>query len=74
MENYAVEVVGQIGKGEFRIRPGKANGTDEQTIAHFLMRKDMLCLSTNRRLLRIGTRGCLWHRFVRRAAPVNAAH
>lgn len=41
MEDQAVEVIGQIGEREFRLRPGKADGADEQAIAVFLVCKDM---------------------------------
>ena len=42
MEDQAVEVVGEIGEREFGLRPGKADGADEQAVAALLMREDML--------------------------------
>ena len=35
MEDQAVEVKGQIGEREFGLRPGNADGADEQAIAVF---------------------------------------
>lgn len=37
-----VEVLGQIGQGEFRLRSGQADGPDEEVIAVLLVRKDVL--------------------------------
>ena len=42
VEDQAVEVVGQIGEGEFGLRSGDADRADEQAIAVLLMREDML--------------------------------
>lgn len=42
MENQTVEVICQIDQREFGLRTGNADGADEQAIAVFLMREDML--------------------------------
>ncbi|MFN4239238.1 MAG: hypothetical protein ACK4E5_01195 [Erythrobacter cryptus] len=42
VEDQAVEVVGEVGAREFGLSTGNADGADEQAIAVFLMRKDML--------------------------------
>ena len=42
MEDQAIEVIGQIGQGEFRLRSGQADGSDEEVIAVLLVRKDVL--------------------------------
>jgi hypothetical protein len=44
----AVEVVGQIGQREFALRSGDADGADEQAIAVFQMRQDMLDAGADR--------------------------
>ena len=48
MEDQAAEVVGQIGERELGLRTGNADGADEETIAVFLMRKDMLDAGADR--------------------------
>ena len=42
MEDQTVKVVGQVGQREFGLRTGDADGADEQAVAVFLMREDML--------------------------------
>ncbi len=42
LEDQAVEVVDQVGQRQFGLRPGKADGADEEPVAVFLVRKDML--------------------------------
>jgi len=42
MKDEAVEVVGQIGKREFGLRSGQADGANEQAIAVLRMLEDML--------------------------------
>ncbi len=45
MEDQAVEIVGQIGQGQFRLGPGDANGADEQAEPVLLMGEHMLDLA-----------------------------
>jgi hypothetical protein len=42
MEDEAVEVLGDVGQGQFRLGPVQSDGADEQAEAHLLMGKDML--------------------------------
>lgn len=48
VEDQAVEVVGEVGEREFCLRTGNADGADEEAIAVFLMRKDMLDAGADR--------------------------
>ena len=47
MEDQAVEIVGQIGQCRFGVRSGRADRSDEQTIAVLLVCEHMLDRSTN---------------------------
>lgn len=42
VEDQAVEVIGQIGEGEFGLRACQADGADEEAIAVLLVREDVL--------------------------------
>lgn len=47
VEDQAIEVVGQVAKGQFRLSAGEADGADEQVEPVLLMRKDMLNMRTD---------------------------
>lgn len=54
MEDQPVEVIGQIGQGEFGLSALEADGADIQTKPVLLMRKDMLEMGADRGFGRIG--------------------
>ncbi len=73
MEDQAVEVVGQIGQGQFGLGSRDADGADEQAEPVLLMSKHMLDPGADRRLGRIGACGRDRHRLALGFAPVDAA-
>ena len=73
MEDQSVEVVGEVSQREFGLSPGNTDGADEQAIAVFLMREDMLDAGANRGLCRIGARHVLGHQPALGFAAMDAA-
>lgn len=73
MEDKAVEVVGQLGQGQFRLGPGDADGADERPEPVLLVGKHMLDPGPDRRLGRIGPCGRDRHRLALGLSPVDAA-
>ena len=72
VEDQAVEVVGQVAKGQFRLSAGQADGADEQVEPVLLMREDMFDMSPDRGFGGIGPRGCPRHRLAHGFAAMNA--
>ena len=73
VEDQAVEVVGQIGERELCLRPGNTDGADEEAIAVFLVREDILDAGADRGLYGVGARHLLGHQPALRLAAMDAA-
>ena len=73
MEDEPVEVLGDMGEDEFRLRARQANGADEQPEPVLLVGEDVFDMGTDRRFRGMGARDILRHRLDRRLATMDAA-